>query len=88
VQVEGFHRWKFTSTVDAHAPIQALESPSEWEILEIAVRELAIARGLFSADDHRRFLVDGRSDAGTRRSSRRCPQREQMVPRDAKTLRK
>ena len=27
----------------AHAPIDARETPGEWEILEIAVRELAIA---------------------------------------------
>jgi hypothetical protein len=41
---------------DAHAPIVHHEEPSEWEILETAVRELAVERGLISADDHRRFL--------------------------------
>jgi nitrile hydratase alpha subunit len=41
---------------DAHAPIQSRETPGEWEILEIAVRELAIAKGLITADDHRRLL--------------------------------
>jgi nitrile hydratase len=40
----------------AHAPIVSRETPGEWEILEIAVRELAIAKGLITADDHRRLL--------------------------------
>jgi nitrile hydratase alpha subunit len=49
----------------AHAPIEARETPGEWEILEIAVRELAIAKGLITADDHRRLLegIDGASPA-------------------------
>jgi hypothetical protein len=37
----------------AHAPIVSRETPGEWEILEIAVRELAIAKGLITADDLR-----------------------------------
>ncbi len=39
----------------AHDPIQASEQVSEFEILERAVRELAIEKGLFSEEDHRRF---------------------------------
>jgi thiocyanate hydrolase subunit gamma len=39
----------------AHEPIEASESVSEFEILERAVRELAIEKGLFSEEDHRRF---------------------------------
>ncbi|MEX2253610.1 MAG: thiocyanate hydrolase subunit gamma [Thermoleophilaceae bacterium] len=38
-----------------HTPIQEAEEISEFEVLETAVRELAIERGLFSAEDHRRF---------------------------------
>jgi len=46
-----------------HAPIQTHETPDEWEVLEIAVRELAIEKGLITADDHRRLLegIDGAS---------------------------
>jgi nitrile hydratase len=40
----------------AHDPIEVHAPPSEWEILEIAVRELAIEKGLITADDHRRLL--------------------------------
>src|ERR1700757_2711002 len=39
----------------AHAPIQSSSDVSEFEVLELAVRELAIEKGLFSAEDHRRF---------------------------------
>lgn len=39
-----------------HTPIVSSEHPGEWEILEIAVRELAIEKGLISADDHRKWL--------------------------------
>jgi thiocyanate hydrolase subunit gamma len=38
-----------------HARIEAPDEISEFEVLEMAVRELAIEKGLFSADDHRRF---------------------------------
>ncbi len=38
-----------------HAPIEVSEKVSEFEVLELALRELAIEKGLFSADDHRRF---------------------------------
>lgn len=38
-----------------HSPIQASDTVSEFEILETAVRELAIEKGLFSQEDHRRF---------------------------------
>jgi thiocyanate hydrolase gamma subunit len=41
---------------DDHAPIQEEDEVSEFDVLETAVRELAIEKGLFSADDHRRFL--------------------------------
>ena len=40
---------------DPHAAIQASDQVSEFEILEKAVRELAIEKGLFSEEDHRRF---------------------------------
>lgn len=40
---------------DAHAPIEERET-NEFDILEIAVRELCVSKGLFSADDHRRFM--------------------------------
>jgi len=40
---------------DAHAPIQSSSGVNEFEVLELAVRELAIEKGLFSAEDHRRF---------------------------------
>jgi thiocyanate hydrolase subunit gamma len=33
---------------DAHAPIEIAGEISEFEILELAVRELAIEKGLFS----------------------------------------
>lgn len=40
-----------------HAPIEAIEEVSpEFEILETAVRELAIEHGLISAADHRQWL--------------------------------
>ncbi|MGD0595828.1 MAG: nitrile hydratase subunit alpha [Acidimicrobiales bacterium] len=40
-----------------HAPLGDHEEvPSDFEVLEIAVRELAIARGLISAADHRQWL--------------------------------
>jgi len=38
-----------------HAPIQEAPEIDEFEVLETAVRELAIEHGLFSAEDHRRF---------------------------------
>lgn len=38
-----------------HKPAPMVDEVSEFEILEIAVRELAIEKGLFSADDHRRW---------------------------------
>jgi len=40
---------------DAHAAIQSSSGVNEFEVLEQAVRELAIEKGLFSAEDHRRF---------------------------------
>jgi thiocyanate hydrolase subunit gamma len=39
-----------------HDPITEGEEVSEFDVLETAVRELAIEKGLFSAEDHRRFL--------------------------------
>ena len=38
-----------------HKAAPMVDEVSDFEILEIAVRELAIEKGLFSADDHRRF---------------------------------
>jgi len=48
-----------------HAPIQVSDKVSEFEVLELALRELAIEKGLFSADDHRRFMewAESRSPA-------------------------
>lgn len=40
---------------DEHSPIQVAAEVSEFEILELAIRELSIEHGLFSAEDHRRF---------------------------------
>lgn len=50
---------------DTNAHPEPREAPSEWEILEIAVRELAIAKGLITADNHRRLLegMDGATPA-------------------------
>lgn len=39
-----------------HPAIKDREEALEFTILETAIRELAIAKGLFSADDHRRFM--------------------------------
>jgi thiocyanate hydrolase gamma subunit len=44
------------STEHAHAAIEADEVPNEFAILETAIRELSIAKGYFSAEDHRRFM--------------------------------
>ena len=41
---------------DAHTPIEERDEAIEFEILETAIRELSIAKGLFSAEDHRRFM--------------------------------
>ncbi|WP_019925635.1 thiocyanate hydrolase subunit gamma [Nocardia sp. BMG111209] len=40
---------------DDHEPIREAPEISEFEVLELAVRELSIEKGLFSAEDHRRF---------------------------------
>ena len=45
-------------TEDEHGhrpPAPMVDEVSDFEVLEIAVRELAIEKGLFSADDHRRW---------------------------------
>lgn len=49
-----------------HAPIQEEDATSEFDVLETAIRELAIEKGLFSAEDHRRFLewAQSRGPAG------------------------
>ena len=44
-----------THTLGQHPPAATVDEISDYEILEIAVRELAIEHGLFTADDHRRF---------------------------------
>ena len=38
-----------------HKAAPMVEEISDFEALEIAVRELAIEKGLFTAEDHRRF---------------------------------
>ena len=38
-----------------HPAAPMVEEITDFEVLEIAVRELAIERGLFTAEDHRRF---------------------------------
>ena len=40
---------------EGHSAIQVASKVSEFEILELAIRELSIEHGLFSADDHRRY---------------------------------
>lgn len=40
---------------DKHKPAPMVEEVSEFEILEIAVRELAIEKGLFTAEDHQHW---------------------------------
>src|SRR2546430_16008749 len=39
----------------SHPAAPIVEEISDFEILEIAVRELAIEKGLFTAEDHRKF---------------------------------
>jgi thiocyanate hydrolase subunit gamma len=41
---------------DPHKPIEEGDESKEFIILETAIRELSIAKGLFSAEDHRRFM--------------------------------
>jgi hypothetical protein len=44
-------------TANGHpVPVELDEPPSEFEVLETAVRELAIEHGLFSGADHRQWL--------------------------------
>lgn len=38
-----------------HPPAPMVEEITDFEVLEIAVRELAIEKGLFTAEDHRKF---------------------------------
>lgn len=40
---------------DGHNTFPVSSKVSEFEILELAIRELAIEKGIFSAEDHRRF---------------------------------
>ena len=44
-----------THSQGQHPPAPTVDEISDYEILEIAVRELAIEHGLFTAEDHRRF---------------------------------
>lgn len=48
-----------------HAPIENSGSPGYYEVLEIAIRELLIEKGLISADEHRRQIeiLDSRTPA-------------------------
>jgi len=39
-----------------HKPAPMVDEVSDFEVLEMAVRELAIEKGLFSAEDHRRWV--------------------------------
>jgi thiocyanate hydrolase gamma subunit len=41
---------------DEHTPIEKKDEAIEFVILETAIRELAIEKELFSAEDHRRFM--------------------------------
>jgi len=41
---------------DKHKPAPMVDEVSDFEVLEMAVRELAIEKGLFSAEDHRRWI--------------------------------
>ncbi len=41
---------------DTHKAAPMVDEVSDFEILEMAVRELAIEKGLFSAEDHRRWI--------------------------------
>ena len=45
-----------TAHTHDHTPIEATESPSYFEILEISVRELLTEKGLINADEHRRHI--------------------------------
>jgi nitrile hydratase len=38
-----------------HPAAPMVDEITDFEVLEIAVRELAIEKGLFTADDHRKF---------------------------------
>ena len=40
---------------DHNAPAAMVDEISDFEALEIAVREICIEKGLFSAEDHRKF---------------------------------
>jgi thiocyanate hydrolase subunit gamma len=42
-----------------HPAAPMVDEVSDFEVLEIAVRELAIEKGLFTADDHRKFAEWG-----------------------------
>jgi len=55
-----------TTHEHSHAPIQDEDATSEFNVLETAIRELAVEKGLFSAEDHRRFLewAESRGPAG------------------------
>lgn len=55
-----------TTPGHSHAPIQEEDATSEFEVLETAIRELSIEKGLFTAEDHRRFLewTQSRGPAG------------------------
>lgn len=49
------HRHHASDEAHDHAAAPMVEDVTDFEILEIAVRELAIEKGLFSAEDHRKF---------------------------------
>jgi thiocyanate hydrolase gamma subunit len=48
-------RTRETAHADLHPHAPMVEEITDFEVLEIAVRELAIEKGLFTAEDHRHF---------------------------------
>ena len=49
------HEHSHSDEGHAHKAAPMVEEISDYEVLELAVRELCIERGLFTAEDHRRF---------------------------------
>jgi thiocyanate hydrolase gamma subunit len=55
------HEHSHSGDDHAHKAAPMVEEISDYEVLELAVRELCIERGLFTAEDHRRFTEWGES---------------------------
>ena len=49
------HKHGSSGADQCHKAAPTVDEITDFEILEVAVRELAIERGLFTAEDHRRF---------------------------------